>query len=598
MLASPEVEPLVLQRLKSVELGKHKTLLASIMRTAESIIPRDYERALALPYRLLSDIEALAPQAVTELLASPQFGAWANDVLWRLRANAPATEDGVPLPVDLGHLAAFAAAAAVRANCPFSLEVPLRGGSVSLPALGTARPGAGTLWEWGHAWLDGTGCHIRCQTAIVDIPRELDTSTAGWSGLPRITISEQGLCFDVRVDDEDPFLDRYGAARTRLADGDLALWRDLLAGGWRILATDHKTLAPLVAATVRTVVPLASPGPTRATSSTEETAFGAIALALPADAVGMAEVLVHESHHAVLGALLDTTPMIGANDTNGQSRFLAYAPWRDDPRPARALLQGIFAHYGIGQFWRQRYLTGPADQKERAAVEFGRMRSMTARAVSTLTTAADPAGTGLLTEAGRQFLTGIRREVAAWLDEPLPAAAEEHVADLATDHEARWRLSHLQPDARAIRALADAWGRGDPPSFSPDAVRVRLQPGGRPRSAANIRSYLLTVRYRWPESLDEAMGRPHDPADAALVRGEHEAAAAGYLDRIAAGGDRDAWAGLAVARRRTGPQPAATLLAQRPELICAIHVHVSAVGGTRDDHTLPDRLAAWLMGIS
>jgi HEXXH motif-containing protein len=598
VLASPEVNSLVLQRLKSVELGKHKTLLASIMRIAAPIIPHDYERALALPYQLLSDVEALAPEAVTELLASPQFGAWANDVLGRLQADAPAAEDDVPLAVDLGHLAAFAAAAAVRANCPFSLEVPLRGGSVSLPAMGAARPGAAVLWEWGRAWLDGTGCHIRSRTATVDIPGDPDISGAGWAGLPRITVSEQGLRLDVRLDDEDPFLDRYGAARVRLADGDLPRWRHLLTAGWRILATDHQALASLFAATVRTVVPLASLGPTRAASSTQETAFGAIALALPADALGMAEVLVHESHHAVLGALFDTTPLTGADDIDGQSGFLAYAPWRDDPRPASALLQGIFAHYGMGRFWRRQYLAGPMDQRERAAVEFGRMRAMTARAVSTLAAAADPAGTGLLTEAGQDFLSGIQREVAVWLDEPLSAAAQEHVADLATDHEARWRLSHLRPDVDAIGALVDAWSRGDPPSFPPDAVRVRLQPGRPPASAANIRSYLLTLRYRWPESLDEAMSGPHDPADAALVGGEYEAAAAGYLDRIAAGGDLDAWAGLATARRRTGPQPVATLLAQRPETVRAIHDLVSAGGRTRDDHTLPDRLAAWLGGTS
>jgi HEXXH motif-containing protein len=582
------IQMLAPQRLRAAELGKHKALLAAIMRIAARKAVPDYGRALEIPYRLLSDVEARAPQAVADLLATPQFGAWANDVLRRLLEGESAP-DGVPLAIDLGHLALFAATAAARAGHSFNVEVPLRAGMASFPGWGITRAGAGPRWEWGRAWLDGAGCHVSSLATTVDIPGT--ESGPGWAELPRITASGRGLSLHVLLDDSDPFLDRYGSARTQVAVEDLPRWRHLLAAGWRVLARDHRSLAALVSGTVRTLVPLASPGPTRTASSTEEASFGAVALALPADALAMAEVLVHEVHHAILGALMDIEPLVrdSAGDA-GQPGFLAYAPWRDDPRPAHALLQGIYAHYGIGQFWRQQYRAGPAGQRERAAAQFGRMRVMIARAATTL------AGSGLLTEAGQDLLAGLQREVTAWLAEPLPIAVRQHVADLATDHEARWRIAHLRPDPDAIGALAGAWRRGVQPPVPADEVLVRIHPGPLPAPAGNMRFYLLTVRYWRPRLISEPDGWPLDPADAALVRGEHEAAAEGYLRRIAAGKDPDAWAGLATARRRTGPQPVAILLARRPEVIASLHARVSAGPGSEPDLTLPDRLSRWLTG--
>jgi hypothetical protein len=93
-----------------------------------------------------------------------------------------------------------------------------------------------------------------------------------------------------------------------------------------------------------------------------------------------------------------------------------------------------------------------------------------------------------------------------------------------------------------------------------------------------------------------AQDLPADPADLALLRGEDAAAAAGYLRRIAAGEDPDAWAGLATARRRTGPGRAAALYASRPELLRALHAEIAARTAGRPDATLPDRLAGWLSG--
>lgn len=424
---------LTVQWLRPVELGKHKALLAGIMRQADSRAIPDRMRALDIPYRLLSDTEALAPQTVTDVLASPQFGAWANDALHCLLEDMP-TMNGVPREVGLGRLALFAATAAVRAGISFDMAVPFRDGTVSFPTLGTARLDSARL-DWGRAWLDGTGGHVQSPSTTVDI--QASGTAENWFPLPRVTVVEEGLCLDVMLDHSDPFLGQYDADRSRVDGSDLPRWQHLFTAGWRILARDHQALASLVADAVRTVVPLVAPDSGRRASGTGETAFGAIAMSLPADELDMAETLVHESHHAVLGALRDIQPLI-YDDGHGQGQpFAGYAPWRDDPRPAHALLQGVYAHYGMGQFWRREYLAGAAARRERAAIEFGRMRTMTARGARSL------AGSGLLTGDGQKILTDIEDEVARWHDEPLPTAVERHVAELTRAHEDRWRARWL-----------------------------------------------------------------------------------------------------------------------------------------------------------
>lgn len=571
-----------LHRLRRAELGKHKVLLASIMRMGTRAIPGDYERALLRPYQLLRDIEALTPGAAANMLATPQFGAWADGCLRRLLYDEDRRD--APLATDLGHLALFATTAAVRAGYPFRVEIPLRDGIASLPTLGTARLGASTPWEWGLARRAGHGCWVQSRTSTVEIPLDNQPeipANARWSAMHRIVLTANGLRLDVLLDDSDPCLDRYGSQRTRLSGEGLSVWRQLLTDAWATLTADHHPLAALVAGTVQTLVPLARPAPTRSVGSTEVSTFGAVALSLTIDSLSLAEALVHETHHAVLGALTDIQPL-----TEVGAGVLTYAPWRDDPRPSSAFLHGTFAHYGQGRFWRERYLAGPPSQRTRAAVEFGRMRVMAARGLAALDES------GLLTPAGQQFLVGIRAELAGWLEERLPTEAGEQVAELNADHEVQWRVAHLVPAPDSITRLADAWRAHRTPPVPFDVVPVRVQPGPLSSAAANVRSYLMALRGRDPELLRRYLTDRAwliDPADAALIQGEHDAAATGYLRRITAGKDPGAWAGLAIVRRRTASVPVARVFIERPEVLAALHSALrDDAGGT------PDALANWL----
>jgi hypothetical protein len=252
----------------------------------------------------------------------------------------------------------------------------------------------------------------------------------------------------------------------------------------------------------------------------------------------------------------------------------------------------------MGLFWRRQYSAGPADQRRRAAARLSGLRAMTARAITLLQASAGPGGGSLLTVPGRDLLADIGQEVVGWLAEPLPAEALEHAADLAADHEARWRIAHLVPDPVLPGQLAEAWRRGSPPPLPIRAVPVRIEPGPLNAPDANLRAFLLAREYERPGGTDEYLAG-HElaagSADVAIADGRDREAAAGYLRRIAAADDDpDAWAGLATVRRRTGPSRVAAVYAARPELVRAVHALVRAwPGAGQDGDDLPDRLAAW-----
>jgi HEXXH motif-containing protein len=576
-----------LEKLRSAELSKHKLLLAATMRMAGRVPAADPEGRLPAAYRLLAEIEEHDPVVVRDVLASPQFGAWAADCAGRLWAFGEDQRAASALAPDLARLAVFSAAAGFLAGRPFEIEVPLLDGAVSLPGLGTARPGPSAAFSWGRASQDGRGGRVSSPASSVPVPALGDRAVGDdrWSPGPRFTLEAGGLRLDVELDDRDPFLDRYGAARSTLGGDDVLVWHGLLAQAWTVLASDHHPLAAVIAGTVRTLVPLRRPSPTRSAGSTNTTAFGALALSLPADPLAMAEALVHESHHAVLGAITDVTPML----IDGQD-FLAYAPWRDDPRPASSLLHGIYTHYVMIDFWRRQRGIGSAAQRLRGQVEFGRWREPTAQAADLLARSAG------LTEAGREFLDGVRANLARWQQEPLTARAAELAGDLSAEHRVRWRVRHLVPDPAAIESLAAAWRSGDPPPATLSAVDVTLRPGSLPAVTANARAYLLALRHADPEHLRRLLSGGLqadgwiDPVDRLLVTERHAAAGAGYRRRLASDDDPDTWAGLAVASRHAGSPPIARLLTERPEVAAGL------CGRLRDGRLDLAPVLAWLAG--
>src|SRR5438552_1211863 len=150
----------------------------------------DHETGLPdLTQLSLDKVQARDERLVRDLLALPQVGSWAVHCLSRLNAFPGERDSASPLDTDLGQLAVIACAAALRAGHPFDLDIPLRNGAVTFPALGTARPGARAEWEWGRARLDDRGGWASSSVSEVHIPAGEPAARAPggrWSTLPRL----------------------------------------------------------------------------------------------------------------------------------------------------------------------------------------------------------------------------------------------------------------------------------------------------------------------------------------------------------------------------------------------------------------------------
>ena len=217
----------------------------------------------------------------------------------------------------------------------------------------------------------------------------------------------------VRLEDTDPYRDCHQwPAAPRLSAADAHRWQQLIAVAWRLIESEYPAYAAGLAAGLSTLMPLANHPDGRDASAAARQAFGALAVALPADGETLAMLLIHEFQHVKLGAVLDQLELCDRAD-----RRQFHAPWRDDPRPVEALLQGTYAHLGVTDYWRARRHRADGPDALAAAGQFARWRLLTAEAIETL------AGSGALTDLGQRVVARMRETVRPWLDEPVPDAA-------------------------------------------------------------------------------------------------------------------------------------------------------------------------------
>jgi uncharacterized protein len=471
-LASGHGSDSALALLVAGQVAKRRLLLWGVVRDARRLkIPVDEPVGLIL--RVLENSAAV----FAEVISHPQVDAWAA---------------GFPAKTDVGYLGGLAATAAIRARLPFTVNIPSSGGVVPLPGRGLIVTDGGPC----RLDFDGSRLSVGGESARLRQLRFIDLAELAGPA--------------VAIEDTDQYRDRYGEpVATRPPDPErfAARWRD----AWILLADDYPAHARAVKAMLRSFVPLEPAADDGERSGVSSRANGSIAIALPATAAAMARLVLHETQHLKLDALLDLVDL-----TQGDGRPRHYAPWRGDPRPARSLLQGTYAHLGVTEFWRGR-----------DARQFAYWHRQTARAAATLATS------GELTGDGERFVVGMRATLDAWAADPVPAADRRAADVCGRVSELVWRLGHraLAEDART--ALVTAWRAGAP---APSGVE------GRPRVGRSGAARVLSVLYG---------GRASD-GDRELLAGDDRAAAGHYARRITAGdATDDDWAGLAVATTAT-----------------------------------------------
>jgi uncharacterized protein len=253
--------------------------------------------------------------------------------------------------------------------------------------------------------------------------------------------------------------------------------------------------------------------------------------------------------HMKLGALLDLVDLYH-HDPKGRY----HAPWRLDPRPVGALLQGVYAHAGVTDYWRVRRRASGTTRL--ADVEFAYWREQNRVAVRTL------AESGELTPLGDRFVAGLRATLGRWQREAVSPTVAAGVAAMVLAQTVRWRLHNWDPGEVEPRRLAEAWRAGRPPGQVDSVAPLRA---GEPAGPAGIPGLVGLIRGKLVHG-GTADGMTQ-PADAALLDGDHERAVRGYLERLDRdAADDDTWVGLAVALDTAAP----TSLRHRPDLVRAI----------------------------
>jgi HEXXH motif-containing protein len=524
-------------------------------------------------WQLLTRVQETAPRVLDLLLDHPYAGTWIGHTTRLL--NAPSTVDG-PLWMLIGYLHAMAAAAAIRAELTFETRIPLWRGNGILPTLGMVHLPDEPAHGVANVLGDGNRVEIITQTTRCTLPDNRSVDTPTWWAMRTVSIEDSGLRLALRFDDLDPYRSLYPPdPPQRMSSAEADSWRELLGGAWRLIVGKQRDLGEAIVTGFNSLVPRPAVAFGDMSASTAE-AFGSAIIAKPADAESLAATLVHEFQHVRLSGLLQVATL---HNYDATQRF--YTPWRDDPRPVGGVLQGIYAFFGVTEFWR-----GLADgnANRRAAFEFAHWRAGTWRVLEQLRR--DPA----LTEAGQRFVSGIAERLGPWQAEPVPEDVVRLAETVATDHYAGWRIRHIRPNAEVVDRLANAWLSD---RRWPDGLEVADDQPPTPESdgewsGARTELIRLSVTESRPDRLASLVADATE-ADHSFVAGRYADAVRDYQTRLAADPEQPTvWIGLGIALSASGTEPmAARGLLGRPELVRAVSRRIQ-------HDASPVELAAWL----
>lgn len=296
----------------------------------------------------------------------PYTHTWLQDTLAALRAGKP---DTAALAL---RLPSYLAAAVVRGGLETPVRVPYQDGRLCLPTLGELRLTDGAERGVAELSVAERGFLVRVGGSE---PQHVHTGQESALWRPVRTLGGDGTPA-LRLDDLDPYRDCFGApVRKRLGSREAAEWSERLAEAWRLLRHTVPEQATEAADCLTTLTPLIAGGP-----SPGRHGYGALGIALPDTARGLALALLRGFRRAKLHALVEVT------DLYAQDGWWRHpSPWQDEPVTASELLAGAYERVGLAAF-------------EPAGAE------QAGRALQTLERAAE------LTVGGRRLLDELRKE--------------------------------------------------------------------------------------------------------------------------------------------------------------------------------------------
>lgn len=549
----------VIQRLRGTQRSRRKLRLLGLVN-AIAVNP-DLRGPMPNPegaWDRLVEVQKIAPEAFQVILEHPYTGAWLAHTIplvGKLRA-----EHKYPIWIDIGHVHALAAAAAIRAGLCFEARIPVRNGEAILPTLGMARLQGAEPWSVADVHADTDGVRVIGATGEVHLPADPSADGPGWWGLRRLMTPDDGRPrLEVRLDDLDPYRDLHEPVfAERLEYEEVEIWANLLDDAWELILECVPTLADGFSDGFDSLVPRPA-APFQYLSGSSSETFGSAVIARPPNAKLLASALVHEFQHSRLHALMQLVPL---HDEDRAERF--YTLWRNDPRPLGGVIHGIYAFFGMTAFWRA---LANRQGDRRAWFEFAYGRLGTWRSLTEVRS--DPK----LNQHGRRFLDGVADRLGPWREEVVPENIAALAENAAIDHYSGWRLRHMRPNAGAVALLTNGWLNGTP---TPVALQTDQPPVSEPDGEwTGSRTELIRLRLDEPARFHDVW--PTVPgaieADLAYVSGQASEAADGYEAELESEPDSvTAWAGLGLARSAQEPTgPDARALITYPEVVRAVH---------------------------
>ncbi|MGW4330996.1 HEXXH motif domain-containing protein [Nocardia sp. NPDC004573] len=525
-------------------------------------------------HRILAHLQRNHHDLAVELFSYPHIGNWLTVMFRRLNFTEYDARQPSPLWADLGYLGWLAASGQILAGRPGSTQVVVRFGVVMLPLIGMVRLGSTT--EFGHCLLRWSGDGLLTFEnggTTVEVHSRLTETTEAWRPQRRLEVDDSGHSF--YLDDLDPFRDfdvklpdQFKLPPDVLDAAAALSWEQRLRSAWKILRCDFTEYHAPMCSGLRMVVPLSAKPAAVGQSWTSPSGYGAVYSTAHEESCQMALTMIHEFQHNKFSLLVDQA---GLFDPDAPMRF--YAPWRVDPRPIYGLMHGIYAFFGVTDFWRV-HRHSSCHRSIRAEIEFecGRLQ---------LTTALDQVmSSGVLTPRGERFFASLSGSMASWQGEYISGNARKVATDVSVCLEAFWRARNLRPSSSEVAHLADRWLQKSPSGDELPSVTIADQDGIPTAYGKLVLPHMLT-RHAAISTLQST--EDDGSGDFASITGNFDSAVARYVDELCHDPMRpQAWAGLALVLPQLYAEADLSLLRERTEVVANVYSALAARGVSCD----------------
>ncbi|MFI5536358.1 HEXXH motif domain-containing protein [Nocardia sp. NPDC051900] len=521
-------------------------------------------------YLALVDLQQADYNLSAELLSYPHIGNWITSIFRRLNFTDYDSQQPAPLWADLGYLGWLAASGQILAGRPGAAQVVVRYGVVMLPLIGMAR--LSDAEECGSCLLrwsaDGL-LTFEYGDITVDTHSRHPAATEAW--LPQRRLELDDSAYSLYLDDLDPFRDfdvelddQLKLPPDVLDTAGTSHWEQHLRSAWQTLRRDFARYHAPMRAGLRMIVPLTAKPDTVGQSWTSPSGYGAVYSTAPEDACQLALTLIHEFQHNKFSLLADQSDLF---DRDTAARF--YAPWRIDPRPIYGLLHGIYAFFGVTDFWRvHRHSNCHSNMRAEMEFECGRLQ---------VSTALDQVmSSGVLTPSGETFLTSMADSIASWQAEDISDKTRKVAADVSVCSAAFWRSRNLKLSSNEVANLVDQWQKGHPSAGSLPRPSIADQEGIPAEYGRLTLPHLLT-RHAAMSTADNS--EDDGSGDFAAMTGNFVQAATRYTNELRHDPIRpQTWTGLALVLPQLHPESDLSFLRQRPEVVAAVYSTLAGRG--------------------